>query len=198
VSFGLLLSNMEATTNSLSEIFSSSFERKFGAFELTEVEVSLEVSADGKVGFMGSGVGMKGTGSMKLKFERHVVARGASRRRSRAAVRDAASMNDDQGYWLESRAVGHVFSMAEKHRYTPKEHRQAEHIKASEEARGRSAGEAEAIGYATVNKQHPGKHRYTAKERRQAQHIIDSEEDRGKSEAESKRIAYATVNKQNS
>ncbi len=85
--------------------------------------------------------------------------------------------------------------MAEKHRYSPKEHRQVEHIKASEEERGHSAEEAEAIGYATVNKQNPDKHRYTAKERRQAQHIIDSEEASGKSEVEAKRIAYATVNK---
>ena len=85
--------------------------------------------------------------------------------------------------------------MARKHRYSPKEHRQVEHIAESEEARGLSREEAEGIGYATVNKRNPGKHRYTAKENRQAQHIIESEEARGKSEAVSKRIAYATVNK---
>ncbi|MFY9665866.1 MAG: hypothetical protein WAL67_11935 [Candidatus Cybelea sp.] len=88
--------------------------------------------------------------------------------------------------------------MATKHRYTPKEHRQVEHIKASEEARGVEAGEAEAIGYATVNKQNLGRHRYTDKERRQAEHIIESEAELGKSEAEAKRIAYATVNKRSS
>ena len=82
-----------------------------------------------------------------------------------------------------------------KHRYSPKEHRQVEHIKESEEARGLSPEEAQAIGYATVNKQNPGKHRYSAKERRQAEHIVKSEEDRGKSEVEAKSIAYATVNK---
>jgi plasmid stabilization system protein ParE len=87
--------------------------------------------------------------------------------------------------------------VAKKHRYTPKEHRQVEHIKASEEARGVQPSEAEAIGYATVNKQNPGRHRYTDKERRQAEHIIESEEERGKSEAEATRIAYATINKQN-
>ncbi|MGA8325138.1 MAG: hypothetical protein WB757_03560 [Candidatus Cybelea sp.] len=87
--------------------------------------------------------------------------------------------------------------MATKHRYTPKEHRKVEHIKASEEARGLSPSEAEAIGYATVNKQNPGRHRYTDKERRQAEHIIESEEELGKPEAEAKRIAYATINKQN-
>lgn len=85
--------------------------------------------------------------------------------------------------------------MPKKHRYTEKEHRQIEHIKESEESRGYSAGEAEAIGYATVNKQNPGRHRYTAKEERQAGHIMESEEARGKSEEEAKRIAYATVNK---
>jgi hypothetical protein len=85
--------------------------------------------------------------------------------------------------------------MAEKHRYSKKEHRQVEHIKASEEARGHAPQEAAAIGYATVNKQNPDKHRYTAKERRQAEHIVASEEARGKSEVEAKRIAYATVNK---
>lgn len=85
--------------------------------------------------------------------------------------------------------------MPKKHRYSPKEHRQVEHIKDSEIARGVSPAEAEGIGYATVNKQNPGKHRYTAKEKRQAEHIMDSEEARGKSPDEAKRIGYATVNK---
>lgn len=85
--------------------------------------------------------------------------------------------------------------MPKKHRYSTKEHRQVEHIKESEEARGHSAQEAEAIGYATVNKQNPSEHRYTAREKRQAEHIIESEEARGKSESEAKSIAYATVNK---
>ena len=87
--------------------------------------------------------------------------------------------------------------MPQKHRYTEKEHRQVEHIKRSEETRGVSPGEAEGIGYATVNKQNPSRHRYTAKEKRQAQHIMESEEARGKSADEAKRIGYATVNKQN-
>jgi len=85
-----------------------------------------------------------------------------------------------------------------KHRYSDKEHRQIEHIKENEEARGVDSRHAEAIGYATVNKQNPGKHRFTAKEDRQAEHIMESEEQRGKTEAEAKRIAYATVNKQRS
>jgi hypothetical protein len=85
--------------------------------------------------------------------------------------------------------------MPKKHRYTPKEHRQVEHIKESEQARGIPAEEAAGIGYATVNKRNPDAHRYTVKEKRQAEHIAESEEARGKSEAEAKSIGYATVNK---
>jgi len=81
---------------------------------------------------------------------------------------------------------GHVFSA--------KEHRQVEHIKASEEHRGMPAAEAEAVGYATVVQNSGGKHRYTAKEKRQAEHIAESEEQRGVSPAEAKSIAYAAVN----
>jgi hypothetical protein len=81
---------------------------------------------------------------------------------------------------------GHVFSA--------KEHRQVEHIKASEEDRGVAAAEAEGIGYATVVKHGGAKHRYTAKEKRQAEHIAQSEEQRGVPAAEAKNIAYATVN----
>lgn len=43
------------------------------------------------------------------------------------------------------------------HRFTPKEDRQAEHIKQSEMDRGKSAEEAERIGYATVVSQGGGK-----------------------------------------
>ncbi len=38
------------------------------------------------------------------------------------------------------------------HRFMPKEDREAKHIMVSEEERGKSAQEAERIGYATVNK----------------------------------------------
>ena len=43
--------------------------------------------------------------------------------------------------------------MPGKRRFTEKEDRQAEHIKESEEKRGKSEEDAERIGYATVNKQ---------------------------------------------
>jgi hypothetical protein len=85
--------------------------------------------------------------------------------------------------------------MARKHSFSPKEHRQVEHIAESEQARGHGESEAHAIGYATVTKQNPGKHRFSAKEKRQAEHIVESEEAAGKSETEAKSIAYATVNK---
>jgi hypothetical protein len=85
--------------------------------------------------------------------------------------------------------------MPKKQRYTAKEHRQIEHIKESEEARGVTPREAEAIGYATVTKLHPERERFTEKERRQAEHIMESERERGVPEDEAKRIAYATVNK---
>ena len=88
--------------------------------------------------------------------------------------------------------------MPRKHRYSAKEYRQVEHIKESEETRGVPAVEAEAIGYATVNKRNPVKHRYTAKETRQVEHIAESEEALGKSEIEAKSIGYATVNKHRS
>ncbi len=81
---------------------------------------------------------------------------------------------------------GHVFSA--------KEHRQVEHVKASEEQRGMSAGQAEAVGYATVVKHSGGKHSYTAKEKRQAEHIAESEKARGVPPAEAKSIGFATVN----
>jgi hypothetical protein len=91
--------------------------------------------------------------------------------------------------------------MPKGHRFTAKEHRQAEHVKESEEKRGKAPDEAERIGYATVNKTvnatDPTR-RFTDKEHRQVEHIEESEEARGKSPDEAKSIAYATVNKQKS
>lgn len=70
ISLDVLKANLDAATEGLSEIFASAFERTFGEFELNEVEMSLEVSADGKVGILGTGAGVKGSGSIKLKFGR--------------------------------------------------------------------------------------------------------------------------------
>jgi hypothetical protein len=71
-SFGVLKSNMDAATSDLAAIFATSFRKKFGDFALDEVEVALEVSADGRVGIMGSGMGIRGGGSVKLKFFRRL------------------------------------------------------------------------------------------------------------------------------
>lgn len=75
VSLDVLKSSLDTATESLSEVFASAFERTFGDFELNEVEMALEVSADGKVGIMGSGAGVKGSGSIKLKFVRKKAAK---------------------------------------------------------------------------------------------------------------------------
>jgi len=82
------------------------------------------------------------------------------------------------------------------HVFTTKEHRQVEHIKASEERRGMSSAEAEGVGYATVVKHSGGKHQFSANEKRQAEHIAESEEQRGIDCDEAKNIGYATVVKQ--
>jgi hypothetical protein len=83
---------------------------------------------------------------------------------------------------------GHVFSA--------KEHRQAEHVAASEEQRGVSPAEAKAIGFATVVKHGGGDLHLSAKEKRQAEHVAESEHERGVPAAEAKSIGYATVMKQ--
>jgi hypothetical protein len=62
--------SIDNTTDALSTIFASAFEKAFGEFQLNKVEVDLEISADGKVGFMGSGIAIKGSSSLKLKFAR--------------------------------------------------------------------------------------------------------------------------------
>jgi hypothetical protein len=93
---------------------------------------------------------------------------------------------------------GYHICMPKKHRYSAKERRQIEHIKQSEKSRGVPAEEAEAIGYATVNKQNPKRHRFTVKERRQVEHIAESEEALGQSAARARRIGFATVNKRRS
>ncbi|HEX3466532.1 MAG TPA: hypothetical protein VHT05_00360 [Candidatus Elarobacter sp.] len=84
---------------------------------------------------------------------------------------------------------------SKRHAFTAKEHRQVEHIKASEEQRGMSPAQAEGIGYATVVKHGGGEHAFTAKEKRQAAHIAQSEEARGVPPDEAKNIGYATVTK---
>jgi len=64
----VLQSNMDAVTSTLSEMFASSFRKSFGDFQLYEVEIALEVSADGKIGIMGSGLDVEGGASIRLRF----------------------------------------------------------------------------------------------------------------------------------
>jgi len=45
-------------------------DQRVGAYHLQEVEISAQIGADGKVGFLGSGVGVATTASFKLKLVR--------------------------------------------------------------------------------------------------------------------------------
>jgi hypothetical protein len=65
-----LVDNIGETTAALRKVFATQFAETFGDYKLDEVEVDLEISADGKVGFLGSSVGVKGSSSFKLKFKR--------------------------------------------------------------------------------------------------------------------------------
>jgi hypothetical protein len=62
--------NVEVVTEQIRQIFESAFEKTFGEFHLESVEVSLEISADGKVGFFGSHVGLSGKSGITLSFKR--------------------------------------------------------------------------------------------------------------------------------
>jgi hypothetical protein len=67
---GIVQDNLKNAVRALRTTFSTTFEQDFGQFQLDEVEVALEVTADGRVGFMGSGVGVKGSSTFKLRFAR--------------------------------------------------------------------------------------------------------------------------------
>jgi hypothetical protein len=69
-----LREEVDAATNSLAEIFATSFRKRFGDFELHEVEIELSVSADGTLGVMGSGVSVTGGGYIKMKFVHRAAA----------------------------------------------------------------------------------------------------------------------------
>jgi hypothetical protein len=57
-------------SSDLAQTFASSLSKTFAGLELDQVEIAMEFSADGKVSIVGSGVGVKGSASMKLKFVR--------------------------------------------------------------------------------------------------------------------------------
>lgn len=61
----------------------------------------------------------------------------------------SAEESERVGYATVNKQVGAADA---SRRFTAKEHRQAEHIEESEEARGKSASEAKSIAYATIGK----------------------------------------------
>jgi len=45
--------------------------QKVGDFRVEELEVSVEISAEGKLGLLGTGVGISGKGGFTIKLRRH-------------------------------------------------------------------------------------------------------------------------------
>lgn len=69
VEVGALKENMERFLGQLREILGAGVER-VGAFELSEVELTAQISADGKVGLVGSGIGVEAQGGIRLTLRR--------------------------------------------------------------------------------------------------------------------------------
>ncbi len=61
--------NLSRFLLSVEDILSTSKER-YGSFSMESVEINAEVSADGKVGFMGTEVGISGTHGIKFVFKK--------------------------------------------------------------------------------------------------------------------------------
>jgi len=58
------------TLDGLGEVFDSAEATTLGGLQLNELEVNLEVSVDGKIGILGTGLGVSGTTGLKLTFRR--------------------------------------------------------------------------------------------------------------------------------
>lgn len=69
VPFDELQKNLASVIRGIDELFDASVQ-KLNNYELTEFAVSLEVSASGKVGILGTGVETSGTGGIELTFKR--------------------------------------------------------------------------------------------------------------------------------
>jgi len=69
INASVLKTNMDAFFSQLREIFASGVE-KIGAFEVSEVEISAQITADGQVALMGSGVRLEAQGGIKFVFSR--------------------------------------------------------------------------------------------------------------------------------
>ncbi len=69
VPFESLHANMRTFLDGAHELLAQETERK-DKYAVDSVEVSAQISADGKVGFLGSGVGISGEASVKFVFKR--------------------------------------------------------------------------------------------------------------------------------
>lgn len=65
-----LTTNFANAMSVLGSMFQEAGTRVFGGLTLDQIEVNLEVSADGKLTFLGSGAALKGSTSFRLLFER--------------------------------------------------------------------------------------------------------------------------------
>jgi hypothetical protein len=65
-----LKANFVRTLAALHQTFDSALTDSFGALKLESFDVNLEITADGKVGVLGMGVGLSGTTGLKLTFQR--------------------------------------------------------------------------------------------------------------------------------
>ncbi|WP_299919350.1 hypothetical protein [uncultured Roseobacter sp.] len=66
---GVLQTNLDQLITSLRETFTK-LDKEDETFSVSEIEVSVGVSASGKVGLLGTGVEAEGTASLTVKFQR--------------------------------------------------------------------------------------------------------------------------------
>jgi hypothetical protein len=57
--------------DNLGEVFNAAAKKTLGGMRLQEVEVSLDVSAEGKVGLLGTGASITGSTGLRLTFKRN-------------------------------------------------------------------------------------------------------------------------------
>lgn len=62
--------SLDGILSTLKETFSSSFDQEFGKFSIEEVEIHLDITGEGKVGFLSSGVQLQGSTGIKVVFKR--------------------------------------------------------------------------------------------------------------------------------
>lgn len=67
---GKLKANFQNAMVTLSEMFTSAERNQYGNLQIDTMEVNLEVSAEGKLAFLGSGGRLSGKTSFKLLFKK--------------------------------------------------------------------------------------------------------------------------------